>query len=266
MSSQSRLEIQGQAPFKQSGVYEAQITVTDSKPSDDDIRSKKFSSLWRGNFHLRVKDGFFSETLGSTTNPLPSSIANLDRIWIVVTDLFSSLHTVFDIPLTNSSSTSKTKSETKPPTKPNIDNQKPTRSSKTNVVRYASTTGQSGDKGPPGQSGDPPGQSGDKGPPGQSGDKGPPGPPPGQQGPIGLKGPEGPPGQSGDKGASGDKGSQGDKGLSGDKGLTGDKGVFGDKGDKGDKGITGPPGDKGEKGPTGPIGDKGLSGLRGPPW
>ncbi len=35
VSSQSRIEIQGQAPFKQSGVYEAQIAVTDSKPSDD---------------------------------------------------------------------------------------------------------------------------------------------------------------------------------------------------------------------------------------
>jgi len=52
VSSPPRLEIQGQAPFKQSGVYEAQIAVTDSKPSDDDIRSKQFSTLWRGNFHL----------------------------------------------------------------------------------------------------------------------------------------------------------------------------------------------------------------------
>ena len=113
MSSQPRLEIQGQAPFKQSGVYEAQIAVTDSKPSDDDIRSKQFSTLWRGNFHLRVKDGLFSETLGSPANPLPSSIANLDRVWIVVTDLFSSLHTVFDVPLAR---TSQTETETKPET------------------------------------------------------------------------------------------------------------------------------------------------------
>ena len=59
MSSQPRLEIQGQAPFKQSGVYEAQIAITDSKPSDDAIRTKQFSSLWRDNFHLRVKDGLF---------------------------------------------------------------------------------------------------------------------------------------------------------------------------------------------------------------
>ncbi len=99
MSSQSRVEIQGQAPFKQSGVYEAQIAITDSKPSDDSIRTKQFTSLWKGNFHLRVKDGVFSETIGSPENPLPSSIDNLDKIWIVVTDLFSSLHTVFDVPL-----------------------------------------------------------------------------------------------------------------------------------------------------------------------
>ena len=115
MSSQPRLEIQGPAPFKQSGVYEAQIVVTDSKPSDDDIHTKQFSSLWSGNFHLRVKDGIFSETLGSPANPLPSSIANLDKVWIVVTDLFSSLHTVFDVPLARNTSRSKTNttSETK---------------------------------------------------------------------------------------------------------------------------------------------------------
>ena len=92
VSSQSRIEIQGQAPFKQSGVYEAQIAITDSKPSDDSIKNKQFSSLWKGSFHLRVKDGVFSQTIGSAENPLPSSINNLDKIWIVVTDLFSSLH------------------------------------------------------------------------------------------------------------------------------------------------------------------------------
>ncbi|MFB5625590.1 MAG: collagen-like protein, partial [Nitrosopumilus sp.] len=113
MSSQPRLEIQGQAPFKQSGVYEAQIAITDSKPSDDAIKTKQFSSLWKGNFHLRVKDGMFSETLGSPTNPLPPSIANLDKVWIVVTDLFSSLHTVFDVPLARSTPKPETKPETK---------------------------------------------------------------------------------------------------------------------------------------------------------
>ena len=59
VSSQSRVEIHGQAPFNQSGVYEAQIAITDSKPSDDSIRTKQFSSLWKGNFHLKVNDKIF---------------------------------------------------------------------------------------------------------------------------------------------------------------------------------------------------------------
>ena len=103
MSSQSRITIRGQAPFKQSGVYEAQIIISDSKPSEDAIKTKQFVSLWRGNFHLRVNNGIFSETIGSVDNPLPSSIGQLDSIWIIVVDLFSSLHSVFNVPLANSS-------------------------------------------------------------------------------------------------------------------------------------------------------------------
>ena len=99
MSSQSRLEIKGQAPFNKSGVYEAQIAITETRPSENAVRTKQFSSLWRGNFHLKVKDGIFSETLGSTTNPLPSSLEQFDSVWIVVTDLFSSLNSVFNVPL-----------------------------------------------------------------------------------------------------------------------------------------------------------------------
>jgi len=64
VSSQPRIEIQGQAPFKQSGVYEAQISVLDTRPSDEQLRSKKFTPLWQGNFHLKVKDGVFSEIIG----------------------------------------------------------------------------------------------------------------------------------------------------------------------------------------------------------
>jgi len=224
VSSQSRIEIKGQAPFKQSGVYEAQIAITDSKPSDDSIRTKQFSSLWKGNFHLKVKDGIFSETIGSHENPLPSSIDNLDKIWIVVTDLFSSLHTVFDVPLARP--TRKLQSETK--TIPESPKQKRSTKQNTNV--------------------------GATGPQGSAGDKG----QPGSQGSSGDKGPDGIPGQPGDKG------SLGDKGQPGDKGITGDKGVTGDKGDKGDKGIVGPFGDKGEKGSTGSIGEKGPTGLKGP--
>ena len=112
MSSQSRLEIHGRAPFKQSGVYEAQIAITDSKPSDDAVKTKRFPSLWHGTFHLKVKDGIFSEKIGSADNPLPSSITELDTIWIVVTDLFSSLHSVFDVPLAKSTKPFSSKSST----------------------------------------------------------------------------------------------------------------------------------------------------------
>ncbi len=103
MSSQPRIEIQGQAPFKQSGVYEAQISITNTKPSDDEIKTKQFSPLWQDHFHLKVKDGIFSEIIGDSKNPLPSSINDVDTIWVIVNDLFSSLYSVFDITLRRTS-------------------------------------------------------------------------------------------------------------------------------------------------------------------
>ena len=113
MSSQPRIEIKGQSPFKQSGVYEAQISLIDVKPSDDEIHSKTFSPLWKGNFHLKVKDGIFSEVVGDSKNPLPESINNVDVIWVVVNDLFSSLYSVFDVRLRKSSESSNTSSTKK---------------------------------------------------------------------------------------------------------------------------------------------------------
>ena len=80
-----------------------QISIIDVKPSDDDIRAKKFTPLWKGNFHLKVKDAVFSEILGDSKNPLPSSIDKLDSIWIVVNDLFSSVYSVFEVSLRKSS-------------------------------------------------------------------------------------------------------------------------------------------------------------------
>ena len=80
VSSHPRLEVQGQAPFRQSGIYEVRIFIVESKPSTDEIRNKQFSSLWKGNFHLRVKDGIFSETLGSVENPIPPSVYDLDTV------------------------------------------------------------------------------------------------------------------------------------------------------------------------------------------
>src|SRR3989338_9186130 len=248
MSSRPRLEVQGQAPFKQSGIYEVQIFIVDSKPSVDQIRNKQFSSLWKGHFHLRVKDGTFTEILGSDENPIPSSVYDLDSVWIVVADLFSSLHSIFDVSL------GKPSKETKSETRTEIESPKPRRTVKTTPDSFTAYgyAGPQGDKGSTG----PQGVSGDKG---QSGDKGPTGP----QGVSGDKGPQGDKGTQGEKGITGDKGDKGDKGVSGtigDKGDKGPTGQLGDKGPQGDKGSLGP---QGERGLTGPLGDKGQVGVRG---
>ena len=188
MSSQPRIEIQGQSPFKQSGVYEAQISLIDVKPSDDQIRGKTFSPLWKGNFHLRVKDGLFSEIVGDSKNPLPKSIHDVDVVWVVVNDLFSSLYSVFDVTLRKSSEPSSKSSIKKEKNEVSNNNLKSKSTSKTTNFNSKGTTGASGERGPSGDKGT-------TGPPGASGDKGPPGPP-GQQGPLGGKGPIGPQGTS----------------------------------------------------------------------
>ena len=195
MSSQPRIEIQGQAPFKQSGVYEAQISITTVKPSDAEIRSKQFSSIWQGNFHLKVKDGVFSETIGDSKNPLPSSVDELDTIWIIVNDLFSSLYSIFDVTLRTPPKTTDSTNQKESPDI--VETQKPKRSPKSSSAGLTGARGATGDKGASGATG----PTGDKG---QAG-------PPGAQGPVGLKGQAGPPGPSGDKGATGDKGASGDK-------------------------------------------------------
>src|SRR3989338_7270482 len=227
VSSRHKLEVRSQAPFKQSGIYEVQIFIADSKPSVDQIRNKQFSSLWKGHFHLRVKDGTFNEILGSDENPIPSSVYDLNTVWIVVTDLFSSLHSIFDVSL------GKPSKETKSETRTEIESPKPRHTVKT-TDSFTVYAGPQGDKGP-------------TGPQGVSGDKG----PQGDKGPTGLQG------------SQGDKGPQGEKGITGDKGDKGDKGISGPIGDKGDKGPSGPPGDKGPQGSLGPQGDKGLSGPPG---
>ena len=246
MSVDSKMDIRGQAPFKQSGVYEVQISIVNSKPTDDQIKTKQFSSLWKGNYHLRVKDGLFSETLGSSENPIPESVKNSDKIWVIVSDLFSSLSSTIEIELEGRS-----RKESEPSSK----------STPTEKPKPKPSTKQTSDYSP---NAGPQGPMGERGPPGEEGDKGPQGPPgiQGERGPSGEKGPLGSTGDKGDKGPTGDKGPSGDKGLTGERGPTGDKGLTGDKGDKGDKGPQGPTGDKGEKGPTGQIGDKGPSGDR----
>ena len=175
MSSQPRIEIQGQAPFKQSGVYEAQISIIDVKPSDDDIRAKKFTPLWKGNFHLKVKDAIFSEILGDSKNPLPSSIDKLDSIWIVVNDLFSSVYSVFEVSLRKSSESVETPEKT--PEKisektPEKIIEKTTKSKRTaKNVTNSDNIGARGIRGPTGDKG----ESGATGPTGDKGQSGPPG-------------------------------------------------------------------------------------------
>ena len=70
----SNLSVKGPAPFKESGVYEVQISIVASKPSEDEIKNNTFSSLWSGNYHLLVKNGTFTETLGFEQNPIPDSV------------------------------------------------------------------------------------------------------------------------------------------------------------------------------------------------
>ena len=103
-SKDNTIEISGESPFAlSSGVFEVQIAICDTSPSSDEIKQKRFHSLWKDNFHLRVRDKRFSQTLGSTKNPLPDSIFQRGTVWIVVIDQFSSIHTSFqiNIPRTN---------------------------------------------------------------------------------------------------------------------------------------------------------------------
>jgi integrin beta 3/collagen type V/XI/XXIV/XXVII alpha len=95
--SYSKLDVEGPAPFKESGVYEVQISLIGDKPSEDEIKNRTFSALWSGNFHLLVKNATFIETLGSAENPIPDSVFTNEKVWVVVNDLLSSLHSIFDV-------------------------------------------------------------------------------------------------------------------------------------------------------------------------
>src|SRR5712692_1786984 len=99
MSAKERIiELTGESPFKlSSGVFEVQIAICDSTPTQDEIKRKDFVSLWKDNFHLRVKDKKFTQTLGSSGNPLPDSVFQRDSAWIIVVDQFSSIHTSFQV-------------------------------------------------------------------------------------------------------------------------------------------------------------------------
>ncbi|MEK6972384.1 MAG: collagen-like protein, partial [Thermoproteota archaeon] len=197
-----KIEVQGVSPFNQaSGVFEVEIAISDSRPSEESLNEKNFSSLWKEDFHLRVTDRQFSAVLGSESNPLPDAIFDRDVVWVIVSDKFSSLCTVFDVDV------SEMKKEGK----------KPAKAAETKSIPKDFDILQYGTRGPSG----PRGTQGTPGPPGPQGTRGP-------IGPLGDKGPQGPPGDKGDKGLTGDKGAHGDKGDKGDKGPTGEKGERGD--------------------------------------
>jgi len=102
-----KLEVQGSAPFNQTGTYEVQIAICEQKPAEATINSKSFQSIWKDDFHLRVKAGQFTETLGSDKNPIPDLVFDLEKIWIVVIDRFSTLHSVFDVQISTKPSPKK---------------------------------------------------------------------------------------------------------------------------------------------------------------
>ena len=250
------IEISGTSPFaSSSGVYEVEIAITENKPSDGDIINKKFDPIWKDNFHLSVTGGFFSEILGSSSNPIPDTVFELELVWITILDQFSTTHTSFEFNVSQ-----KTNQNIPEPTKKIqrvtvIPKDKDERRFKTNKVtqRTSGERGYMGDKGLPGNRGltGDKGDKGDKGPIGSSGDKGSRGSP----GDKGDKGITGPPGPHGDKGPTGPPGPLGDKGIQGPSGIKGQTGPIGPKGDKGTPGPQGPAGEKGESGDTGTIPD-----------
>ena len=161
------IEISGASPFaSSSGVYEVEIAITENKPSDGDIINKKFDPIWKDNFHLSVTGGFFSEILGSSSNPIPDTVFELESVWITILDQFSTTHTSFEFNVSQ-----KTNQNIPEPTKKI---QRVT--GKTNKVtqRTSGERGYMGDKGLPGNRGltGDKGDKGDKGPIGPPGDKG----------------------------------------------------------------------------------------------
>ncbi len=106
MSSFLHFEVEGESPYPQkSGIFEVEISITDVKPSSSEIENKSFTSIWKDTFHLNVKNGLFQETLGSEENPLPKTITTLTNTWIVVTDQFAPIGSLFEFEVPESMKT-----------------------------------------------------------------------------------------------------------------------------------------------------------------
>ena len=98
MGSFLHFTVTGESPYPQkSGIFEVQISITDAKPSSTEIEEKSFSFIWKDTFSLTVRNGEFEEILGSEENPLPESITTFTKLWIIVTDQFSSLGSLFEL-------------------------------------------------------------------------------------------------------------------------------------------------------------------------
>ena len=69
MSSFLHFTVTGESPYPQkSGIFEVDISITDTKPSSSDIEQKSFSYIWSDTFHLNVKNGQFEERRYVTEN------------------------------------------------------------------------------------------------------------------------------------------------------------------------------------------------------
>ena len=131
MTSFLNFTVTGESPYPQkSGIFEVLISITDAKPSSTEIEEKSFSSIWQDNFSLTVKNGEFEQTLGSEENPLPESITTFTKLWIVVTDQFSPLGSLFEFEVPKSM-------KTEPKQKPKTDFQ-------TKTIRSSSKLGTKG--------------------------------------------------------------------------------------------------------------------------
>ena len=193
MSNNLTFLVSGNAPFNQDGIFEVELSITEAKPTESEIKTKSFSSIWKEKFHLKVKNRMFQETLGSSDNPLPDSISSFSKVWIVVLDQLSPVGSSFEFAVPESIKSV----------------QEMQSSGKSSITKKTTTKRLQGKQG----------EQGDKGPTGVQGDKG-------DKGPTGGKGP------AGDKGVTGDKGDKGDKGITGQPGLKGDTGEPGGSGEK----------------------------------
>ena len=151
------IDIKGKSPFgDSSGVYEAQIIISADKPDEGSVDSQAFHSLWKDDFHLKVSKGNFSETLGSSSNPIPDPIFRLDSMWVIVKDLFSSAHTMFEFNISQKPKQSDVQS------KPDTVQQKPKQTVTIDTQKPRGSRGLQGDMGDKGITG-PMGLPGDKG-------------------------------------------------------------------------------------------------------